>query len=176
MEFRATIKGVSALKMNKPVLDSKIPRIRTEDDLIADAKIRTYFDEDIGFYVPAQAIRLAIVGGGKKIKQGRAFFSTFLRAVLRIKEREIPLGITDFNGQVEFIKEIHNIQKQRISKCFVIFPAWELTFSGFLFEDADQGLIRKAIELAGIYEGLLESRPGKGFDFGRFELKKFEVI
>lgn len=174
-KVKATIKGLSPLRYNRFVIQSKQATNKkkmTEENQKLDALERSYFDEKKGFYVPAYALRASFVNGGKKVKIGRGAASKLLEAIMIFDEENYYLGTKEYKIQEDVVR-IPPKTGARVSQMWVVLPEWEVTFTVTILDDlfVHDGL-KDSIVSAGMYYGLLDGRP----QLGRFELTEYEIL
>lgn len=173
-KFEAKIIGVAPLRFNRFIeinrQDSNKKKM-TEEQQKKDALNRSYYDEEKGFYIPAQALRSCIVNGGKKVKIGRGAASKLLEAIMIFDQDKFFLGTKDYKIQKDVVR-IPPKTGARIMQFWVTLPEWKLTFSANIVDDIfPQNAIKDSLEVAGMYYGLLDGRP----QLGRFVLDSIEI-
>lgn len=174
-KIQAKIIGVAPLRFNRFIeidRNSANKKKMTEEQQKKDALNRSYYDEKKGFYVPSDALRACIVNGGKKVKVGRGAASKSLEAIMIFDEDQFLLNTKEHKFQSGVVR-IPPKTGARITQYWVVIPKWELSFTANIVDDVfPHNAIKDAIEVAGIYYGLLDGRP----QLGRFMLKEFNVI
>ncbi len=180
-KIRVKIKGITPLLMNKFVEDKEPFRSRrkpTKEELFEEAKKHAYINEKGELYIPASAVAHCILNRAKELKAGGKNLASYLKGTFFIEPNEIPLGKKDF--EVDVRRAV--IQRNAILKARAkVFP-WEAEFY-IIYDKATFPIpldeipkLRFLIDQAGYKFGLLDYRPEKGGEFGRFEVVEFEVI
>lgn len=146
--------------------------------------IASYYDEQIGFYQPAEQVRKALIYAGARRKvpgDARRTFSNLLASSIFIEPEKL----------------IHKNQKAKDVGC-VCFPTvredrgkmnqvysvvreidnWELEFD---VVNTQPDILRDEylggfLDYAGLYCGLGVGRPQRGRHYGRFKVKLFKVV
>lgn len=130
-----------------------------------------------GLYCPASNIKKAMVlaCGISQLKHvGRKGLGPILNAVVFIEPMEIPFG----KNEPDFVHEQVGRIPPRTGARVVLYrpalmPGWKLTFAIHVFEDTvGAEKIKRALEDAGIYQGLCDGRP----EYGRFRVLACEKI
>jgi hypothetical protein len=151
-------------------------RNKTLDDHAAIAELEfkggIYHDEKIGPYVPNSWLLKSIENGAKKQKLGKLF-----KAAVQIIDPMVPIiyegprKIKDLYVKGFWDQRCVGVQKAKTVRTRPCFQKWELQFDLEYDETlVDPGQIKRAIEHAGIVEGLGDYRPR----FGTFALVDFK--
>lgn len=140
-----------------------------------------YHADDIGPYLPNEAIRAMIVEGSRKSNKGREFVS------VDVEEERVPLqykGPRDRDklwADSNFILTAGvKVGTARVMRTRPIFRNWTIEFTVTIEDDASINVadVEQAITIAGRKVGLCDGRPGspKGGRYGRFSIVSFEEI
>lgn len=165
------IEGIAPLKMDK-WLD--LPQPKNEKGYLKQAEEKTYRDDKGDLAIPSNALkasmRLASSEVGKKM-EGKKNRQT-IRAQTFIHPTMLSLGKKDYD---EIARDIVSRGKgDKVTRVPVYRPLireWSVSGTIQLFGVPEE-FIKETMQLAGMRYGLLGHRP----EFGRFILKKFEVI
>jgi hypothetical protein len=148
-------------------------RIPTPEE---EAAASAYRAADQTLYVPSDAIRAALIEGGKGRRLGKYYLSKLLTASVFCVDEQTPLrhprlgtALTEYEIDVRRVV----VQRQGVLRARARIPAWQCVAT--LEYDADfltPAHILEALNLGGRIAGLLDYRPscpvGKGGPFGRF--------
>ncbi len=177
------LKSTAPLRMNKfnpECLTSPGGGKQSREQVIKYAEEKKVYKNGKGYYVPATAVKKAIVNGGKRVKSGRRAASTDLLAIFQLPVLQIPL--LDSKGkQYTKIDGLHEeavrVPPKTGAKAWGIWPmfdiGWKIKFTAEIWDDRfGENILKNSIIEAGIYAGLLDGRP----DWGRFILDKFKRL
>lgn len=140
-----------------------------------------YHDDEIGPYLPGEAVQAMLVEASRKSKQGREFVS------VSVEEDMIPLeykGPRDRDAlwkdeKFVFTKGVKN-QQNRVMRTRPIFRNWKIEFTITIDDDASVNVedVQRALDIGGRKVGLGDWRPGspKGGRYGRFFVDSFQEI
>lgn len=153
-------------------------RKKTEEDLIQLSDLEweagLYWDDQIGVYIPAENIEATIREGAKASKQGKNIVKGFacetLKPALDFGENLTKEQLMKDNRfrDVRMMK----VQQSRIVRTRPRFNTWNLTFEASYDEKIiDFETLVNAIEYAGQYTGLCDSRP----KYGKFTARITEL-
>ena len=161
------MKKINAKKKNK-----------TEEDLAALSDLEweggLYWNDEIGLYIPAENIEATIREGAKARRKGKDIVKGFM-----CEDMMIPLDIGE-NLTKEQLKadfRFRDVRAMRVMSARVMrtrprFNMWNLVFTASYDEKIiDFGTLVDAIEYAGQYVGLCDSRP----KYGKFVAKITEL-
>lgn len=153
-------------------------RTKTDEDyeIISDLEWESgaYWKDDIGLYVPAENIEATIINGGKANKKG-----TDIKKFVSVEEVYVPLQVRGNPTKTEMLADYKYrdvrqmvVNRARITRTRPRFDSWELTFT-LIYEETkiDIETIANALEFAGAYVGLCDSRP----KYGKFVSKVEEL-
>ena len=144
-------------------------RKKTEEDLIKLSDLEweagLYWDNDIGLYMPAENIEATIREGAKARKKGKDIAKAF--SVLELK---IPVDIGEklTLDQMRSDYRFRDVRAMKVKMARVMrtrprFNNWKLEFDAAYDEKLlDFQSVVDAIEYAGQYVGLCDSRPKYG--------------
>lgn len=161
------MKKINAKKKNK-----------TEEDLIVLSDLEweagLYYDESVGIYIPAENIEATIREGAKARRKGKDIVKGF-----QCEDMMIPLDIGENLTKEEMKKDFRfrdvramRVMSSRVMRTRPRFNMWNLTFTALYDEKIISfNEIVDAIEYAGQYVGLCDSRP----KYGKFAAKVTEL-
>lgn len=142
---------------------------KTEDDLIKIADLEweagAYWDDKIGLYIPCENIEATIKNGAKPNKKG-----SDIEKYCNVTELCVPLNYGASLSKEELIKDYNyrdtrpmTVMRAKILRTRPRFNNWQISFN-MTYEESkiDVEVIRQAIEYAGAYVGLCDSRPKYG--------------
>ena len=144
-------------------------RKKTEEDLVKLSDLEweagLYWDDDIGLYMPAENIEATIREGAKARKKGKDITKAF--SVLELK---IPVDIGEklTLDQMRSDYRFRDVRAMKVKMARVMrtrprFNNWKLEFDAAYDEKLlDFQSVVDAIEYAGQYVGLCDSRPKYG--------------
>lgn len=172
-KFKAKISGLSPLRHNQFLEDVNNTSTKmTDEQRIQSAYDRSYYDKELGYYIPRHALKACIVKIGARVKIGKRSAGNELKAILLFEQEKFPVG--DMKGEI--YKESVRIPPKtgsRVIQCWVINKNWSAEFEGLILDSTfPSSAIKQAIEYAGLYNGLMDGRP----EFGRFELESFGML
>ena len=139
-----------------------------------------YHDDDIGPYLPGEALQACLVEGSRKSKQGREFVS------VTVAEDRVPLeyaGPRDRDGlwaDDRFLLTVGvKVTTSRVMRTRPLFRNWACKFTIEIEDDASVNVedVERALTTAGRKIGLGDWRPGspRGGRHGRFSVDSFIV-
>jgi hypothetical protein len=155
------------ISMSLKKLTSK--RTKTEDDYAAISDLEweggLYWDDDIGLYIPCENILATIKNGAMSFKKGKD-----ITKFVDIKDIRVPLNygetLTKAQLKADFRYRdvrIMTVQRNKINRTRPRFNNWRLSFTLLYDENhIDIETMANAIEYAGSYVGLCDSRPRYG--------------
>lgn len=144
-------------------------RNKTEEDLIKIADLEwesgAYWKDGLGLYIPAENVEATIRNGAKANRKG-----TDIEKYVTVTDLYIPFSYGENLTKEQLIANyeyrdtrVMNVQKSKILRTRPRFDQWNITFSLMYNEDKiDLDTIVNAIEYAGNYVGLCDSRPKYG--------------
>lgn len=150
-------------------ITSKPSKKRTEDDLILLSDLEweggLYWDDAIGLYIPAENIEATVRDGAKNARKGKNVERGFA-----VKEMMVPLDIGEdltldqLRADYRFrdVRQM-KVQTSRVTRTRPRFNMWSIQFSAAYDEtQIDLQTLADAMEYAGQYVGLCDSRPKYG--------------
>ncbi len=170
-EIEFEIEGIAPLKMDR---FHGLPDPKTPEGYRKQAEEKCYRDEEGNLAIPASALkacmRLASSELGKKTdaKKNRQAIA----AGVFFKETMFSLGKKEHDGIVEDL--VTRGKGDKVTRVITYRPhikEWKIGGRMYVMGIPVQ-FVKQAFELGGIKYGLLGHRP----EFGRFIIKKFEVI
>ena len=144
-------------------------RKKTDEDLIKISDLEweagAYWKEGLGLYIPAENVEATIINGAKAYKKGKD-----IEKYVDITDIYIPFNYGENLTKEELIQNyeyrdtrIMTVQRARITRTRPRFDQWNITFNlRYDEEKIDVDTIINAIEYAGQYVGLCDSRPKYG--------------
>lgn len=180
------IKGTSALLMHSDRFANPLDkatqahkqltskRKKTEDDHIAIAKSEflgsCYWNDSVGFHIPAQNLDACLIAGAKLQKLGVKF-----KQGVMVMDNELPLaGFSKITPEKLWEDRSHvdvrgvKVGTAKLMRYRPIFREWETSATVAFNEDVvSEGEVKKAIQDAGALIGLGDFRPR----FGRFSVE-----
>ena len=140
-----------------------------------------YHDDDIGPFIPGEAIQAMLVEGSRKAKQGREFVS------VSVEEDRVPL---QYKGPRErdalwsddkFVITVGvKVGTARVMRTRPLFRNWTLEFTVTIEDGAtvNPADVERALVAAGRVIGVGDWRPGspRGGRYGRFAVETFEEL
>ena len=179
--LRITWKGVTPLIMHsckcvnplhpiaKELKKYTSKRKKTDEDLIKISDLEweagAYWKEGLGLYIPAENVEATIINGAKAYKKGKD-----IQKYVDVKDIYIPFDYGENLSKEELIKNneyrdvrIMTVQRSKVTRTRPRFDQWKITFEvQYNEEKIDYEDIVNAIEYAGEYVGLCDSRPKYG--------------
>ena len=144
-------------------------RKKTEDDLIKISNLEweagAYWRDDMGLYIPAENIEATLVNGAKANKKGKD-----IQKYCTIQGLFIPFDYGANLTKEQLIADwkfrdtrAMTVARAKINRTRPRFDNWSITFELNYAEDKiDAETIKDAMEYAGAYVGLCDSRPKYG--------------
>lgn len=142
---------------------------KTEDDLIKLSDLEweagAYWKEGLGLYIPAENIEATIQNGAKANKKGKD-----IERYVNVTDLYIPFFYGEKLTKEELIQNyeyrdtrIMTVDRKKIMRTRPRFDQWNITFNLMYNEEKiDIETIVNAMEYAGSYVGLCDSRPKYG--------------
>jgi hypothetical protein len=153
-------------------------RKKTDDDIMRlmeiDYELGAYYDDEVGFYIPAEMIEACIREGAKANRLGeKAKIAIFVN---QEKIKLIHNGPTELMEAYETVdyKDIRivTVNRAKITRCRPRFNRWALEFTVDLDTDImNEDEFLTALDIAGRQKGLGDYRPR----YGRFAVKVEQV-
>lgn len=141
----------------------------TEEELLKLSDLEweagAYWNDEIGLYIPAENVEATIRNGAKVNKKGKD-----IEKYVTVPELYIPFNYGENLTKEELIKRyeyrdtrIMKVQRSRILRTRPRFDQWNIVFIlSYNEEKIDIDTIVNAMEYAGSYVGLCDSRPKYG--------------
>lgn len=179
--LQVTWKGISPLIMHscqgvnplnpitKELKKYTSKRNKTDEDLIKISDLEwesgAYWKDGLGLYIPAENVEATIRNGGKAFKKGKDF-----EKYVTVTDLYIPFFYGEDLTKEELIQNyeyrdtrIMAVQRSKILRTRPRFDQWNITFNLMYDEEKmDLDIIVNALEYAGSYVGLCDSRPKYG--------------
>lgn len=171
--------GVSELLMNNPIsmLEDKENvsgiKLNKIKDLKKASDIKAYKLPNNELYVPAEAIKGCLIGASTFRKIGKFTAKPIIAGGVFISPHKIKLGIKKYEYD---IRTGVNKQKGRIVIVRPKIPKWKINFEVEYDETliGDDKIIKQLLEDGGKRVGILDFRPEKMGQFGRFKITKWQ--
>lgn len=144
-------------------------RKKTEDDLVKISNLEweagAYWRDDMGLYIPAENIEATLVNGAKANKKGKD-----IQKYCTIQGLFIPFDYGANLTKEQLIADwkfrdtrAMTVARAKVNRTRPRFDNWTITFELNYAEDKiDAETIKDAMEYAGAYVGLCDSRPKYG--------------
>lgn len=142
---------------------------KTEEDLVKISDLEwesgAYWKDGLGLYIPAENVEATIVNGAKANKKGKD-----IQKYCTVTDLYIPFNYGENLTKEELIANyeyrdtrIMTVMRSRITRTRPRFDQWNITFC-MQYDDEmiDLDTIINALEYAGQYVGLCDSRPKYG--------------
>lgn len=179
--LRVTWKGVTPLIMHScqcvnPLHPISIEmkkytskRKKTDDDLIKISDLEweagAYWKDGLGLYIPAENVEATLINGAKAYKKGKD-----IEKYCDVVDLYIPFDYGENLTKEQLIANYEyrdtramNVQRSKIMRTRPRFDQWRITFNlRYNEEKIDFETINTAMEYAGNYVGLCDSRPKYG--------------
>lgn len=179
--LKVTWKGISPLIMHscqcvnplhpiaKELKKYTSKRNKTEEDLIKISDLEweagAYWKDDLGLYMPAENVEATIQNGAKANKKGKD-----IEKYVNVTDLYIPFNYGENLTKEELIQNyeyrdtrIMTVQRSKILRTRPRFDQWNITFNLMYNEEKIEiETIVNAMEYAGAYVGLCDSRPKYG--------------
>ena len=142
---------------------------KTEDDLLKISDLEweagAYWKDDIGLYMPAENVEATIQNGAKAYKKGKD-----IEKYVNVTDLYIPFNYGENLTKEELIQNyeyrdtrIMTVMRNKVMRTRPRFDQWNITFNLLYNEEkSDIETILSAMEYAGNYVGLCDSRPKYG--------------
>jgi len=176
------IEGTSPLLMNNPqvMIDESMgekegqigKRTKSKKQMKKDADKLAYKKSDGTLYIPAEAIKGAILNASSWKKIGKHSAKQILASALRIQPEQVSLKKKSYTYDIRTVV----IQRNRIVKFRPRVEKWKVSFELWWDESliSSPDLVKPILVEAGQRIGLLDFRPQKTGPFGCFKINKFE--
>ena len=124
-----------------------------------------YWDDKIGLYIPSENVEATIINGGKAYKNG-----TNIQKYCNVTDLMIPLDYGEKLTKEQLMNDNRyydvrpmTVQRAKVNRTRPRFNKWKIEFNMVYDEKRiDIDAIRNALEYAGAYVGLCDSRPKYG--------------
>ncbi len=179
--LRVTWKGISPLIMHscqcvnplhpiaKELKKYTSKKNKTDEDLTTISDLEweagAYWKDGLGLYIPAENVEATIINGAKANKKGKD-----VQKYVDVIDLYIPLDYGENLSKEELIQNyeyrdtrIMTVMRSKILRTRPRFDQWKIEFElRYNEEKIDIETIINAIEYAGMYVGLCDSRPKYG--------------
>lgn len=155
-------------------------RKKTEEDLIILSDLEweagAYWKDGLGLYIPAENVEATIQNGAKANKKGKD-----IEKYVDVVDLYIPFNYGENLTKEELISNYEyrdtrpmTVNRSKVMRTRPRFDQWSITFNlRYNEEKIDVETIMNAMEYAGMYVGLCDSRPKYG-KFVAIEVKEVE--
>lgn len=124
-----------------------------------------YWDDGVGLYIPAENIEATVREGAKQRKKGKDIERAF-----NCRDMTVPLDIGEKKTYEQLIRDYRfrdvramRVKNNRIARTRPRFNMWRINFFAYYDENLlNLATIADAMEFAGKYVGLCDSRPKYG--------------
>ena len=142
---------------------------KTEDDIAKLSDLEweagAYWKEGLGLYIPAENVEATIRNGGKAYRKG-----SDIEKYVNVTDLYIPFNYGENLTKEELIQNyeyrdtrVMTVNRARVMRTRPRFDQWNITFNLMYNEEKiDLDTIITALEYAGLYVGLCDSRPKYG--------------
>ena len=154
-----------SLKMKKYTSKRK----KTEEDQVIISNLEweagAYWEDGIGLFIPSENVEATIKNGAKAMKKGKD-----IEKYCDVKEFYIPFNYYANLTKEELIAKPEyrdvrpmTVQRSKVMRTRPRFNKWSITFD-LIYDETkiDRDTIIQAVEYAGSYVGLCDSRPKYG--------------
>ena len=144
-------------------------RQKTEEDLLKISDLEweagAYWKEGLGLYIPAENVEATLIGGAKNFKKG-----TDVAKYCSVLDLYIPFNYGENLTKEQLIQNYEyrdtrpmTVQRSKVMRTRPRFDKWSIEFK-MLYDEKkiDLDVIIQALEYAGNYVGLCDSRPKYG--------------
>lgn len=144
-------------------------RKKTDDDYVKMADLEweagAYWKDGLGLYIPAENVEATIINGAKAYKKGKD-----IEKYCDVTDLYIPFDYGENLTKEELIANYEyrdtramTVNRAKIMRTRPRFDQWNITFN-FRYDETkiDLDTVVNAIEYAGMYVGLCDSRPKYG--------------
>lgn len=144
-------------------------RKKTDDDYVKMADLEweagAYWKDGLGLYIPAENVEATIINGAKAYKKGKD-----IEKYCDVTDLYIPFNYGENLTKEELIANYEyrdtramTVNRSKIMRTRPRFDQWDITFN-FRYDETkiDLDTVINAIEYAGMYVGLCDSRPKYG--------------
>lgn len=144
-------------------------RKKTDDDLIKISDLEweagAYWKDGLGLYIPAENVEATLINGAKAYKKGKD-----IEKYCDVIDLYIPFDYGENLTKEQLIANYEyrdtrpmNVQRSKIMRTRPRFDQWKIIFDiRYNEEKIDLETIETAMEYAGSYVGLCDSRPKYG--------------
>lgn len=179
--LKVTWKGISPLIMHscqcvnplhpisKELKKYTSKKNKTDEDLVKISDLEweagAYWKDGLGLYIPAENVEATIINGAKANKKGKD-----VQKYVDVVDLYIPLDYGENLSKEQLIQNyeyrdtrIMTVMRSKILRTRPRFDQWKIEFElRYNEEKIDIETIINAIEYAGMYVGLCDSRPKYG--------------
>ena len=176
-KVKVEITGISPLLMNNPISmiessETSMSSRTAKIDHKKEAEKLLYKSKNGNLYIPATAIKGSMIGAASYKKIGKYAAKPMIAGGIFISPQEVDLGTKKYDIDLRTVV----IQRARVVKARPMLETWkasfEISYNDKLIGSSD--IIKTILSEAGERVGLLDFRPQKLGDFGRFEVTKWQ--
>ncbi|KKL91090.1 hypothetical protein LCGC14_1898150 [marine sediment metagenome] len=179
-KIKVEIKGETALLMNSPasmieeqtgMKKATHMKTRTRKDAEKEADKLAYRKSNGELYIPCEAVKGTLLGASSYKKIGKYTAKPIMAAGVQISPEKIGLGIKKYELDIRTVV----IQRNRVVKIRPKIENWKASFEIEYDETliGNPEMIKEILEEAGKRVGLLDFRPQKTGNFGKFKITKW---
>ena len=144
-------------------------RKKTEEDyaILSDLEWESgaYWKDGLGLYIPAENVEATLINGAKPYKKG-----SDIQKYCDVTDLYIPFDYGENLTKEQLIKSyeyrdvrVMTVMRAKVNRTRPRFDQWKITFNlRYNEEKIDVDTITQAMEYAGLYVGLCDSRPKYG--------------
>lgn len=180
-KIKVEISSVTALLMNNPapMIEEQIGmkkatrmKTRTKEEAEKEADKLAYKKSNGELYIPCEAVKGCLIGASSYKKIGKYGARGIIAAGVQISPEKIGLGKKKYDLDIRTVV----IQRNRVVKIRPRINDWKVRFEIEYDETliGNPEMIREILEEAGKRVGLLDFRPQKTGNFGKFKITKWE--
>lgn len=151
-------------------------RNKTEEDLLAISNLEwesgLYWSDEVGLYIPPENIEACVREGGKALRKGKHIVKAFTCETM---EPAVDIGEKRSKAELMADNRFRDVRMMTVMRARVMrtrprFNTWNVSFIASYDENIlDFNEVVNAIEYAGQYVGLCDSRPKYGKFVARIE-------
>jgi hypothetical protein len=177
-KVKVELTGITPLLMNNPKsmidksMNKEVKQTTEKYDLEGEAKKLAYVTDEGELYVPAEAIKGALINAASYKKIEKYAAKPIIAGGVFILTPQILLNTKKYDLDVRTVV----IQRMRVVKGRPMIKNWKLSFEMSYNEKLIQrsSIIKDILIEAGQRIGILDFRPQKNGSFGMFEVTKWQ--
>ncbi|KKN65859.1 hypothetical protein LCGC14_0477950 [marine sediment metagenome] len=180
-KIKVEIKGETPLLMNNPasMIEEAVGNVkkavrmktRTRAEVEKEADKLAYKKSNGELYISSEAIKGSLVGASSWKKIGKYSAKPIIAGGVQIVPSQVGLGIKKYSLDIRTVV----IQRNRVVKVRPKIDNWKVSFEIEYDETliGNPEIIKEILEEAGKRVGLLDFRPQKTGNFGKFKITKW---